>query len=123
VLVVKNYTGDRLNFGMAAEMARSEAIPVERALVDDHVAFLENGHGTGARGLAGTVFIHTLLGAEAADSTRSERLAVARRPPAGASHQRHFVVRVGHLLYVGLSTCTQRHRRLPLLAKFIPGKE
>ena len=35
LLVVKNYTGDRLNFGLAAEMARSEGIPIELVLVDD----------------------------------------------------------------------------------------
>ena len=38
LLVVKNYTGDRLNFGLAAEMARSEGIPVEMIIVDDDVA-------------------------------------------------------------------------------------
>src|ERR1700741_2935956 len=37
VLVVKNYTGDRLNFGLAVEMARAEGIPVEMVLVDDDV--------------------------------------------------------------------------------------
>ncbi len=38
LLVVKNYTGDRLNFGVAAEMARSEGISVEMIVVDDDVA-------------------------------------------------------------------------------------
>ena len=38
LLVVKNYTGDRLNFGLAAEMARAEGIPVEMIIVDDDVA-------------------------------------------------------------------------------------
>jgi dihydroxyacetone kinase len=67
LLVVKNYTGDRLNFGMAAEMARSEGIPVEMVLVDDDVALKGNGHSTGARGLAGTIFVHKLVGAAAAE--------------------------------------------------------
>jgi len=67
LLVVKNYTGDRLNFGLAAEMARAEGIPVEIIIVDDDVALKGTGQATGARGLAGTVFIHKLLGAAAAE--------------------------------------------------------
>jgi dihydroxyacetone kinase len=67
LLVVKNYTGDRLNFGLAAEMARSEGIPVEMVIVDDDVALKSTDQATGARGLAGTVFIHKLVGAAAAE--------------------------------------------------------
>ena len=67
LLVVKNYTGDRLNFGLAAEMARSEGISVEMIIVDDDVALRGAGQATGARGLAGTVFIHKLVGAAAAE--------------------------------------------------------
>jgi dihydroxyacetone kinase len=67
LLVVKNYTGDRLNFGLAAEMARAEGIPVEMVVVDDDVALKGTPQATGARGLAGTVFIHKLLGAAAAE--------------------------------------------------------
>jgi dihydroxyacetone kinase len=67
LLVVKNYTGDRLNFGLAAEMARSEGIPVEMIIVDDDVALSGTTSATGARGLAGTVFVHKLVGAAAAD--------------------------------------------------------
>jgi dihydroxyacetone kinase len=65
LLVVKNYTGDRLNFGLAAEMARAEGTPVEIVIVDDDVALKGMGQATGARGLAGTVFIHKLVGAAA----------------------------------------------------------
>jgi dihydroxyacetone kinase len=68
LLVVKNYTGDRLNFGLAAEMARSEGIPVEMIIVDDDVALRGKGQFAGARGLAGTIFIHKLVGAAAAES-------------------------------------------------------
>jgi len=67
LLVVKNYTGDRLNFGLAAEMARSEGISVEMIIVDDDVALDGSGSATGARGLAGTVFVHKLVGAAAAE--------------------------------------------------------
>src|SRR4051812_11239975 len=64
LLIVKNYTGDRLNFGLAAEMARGEGIPVEIALVADDVA-LGPGDHAGARGLAGTVLVHKIAGAAA----------------------------------------------------------
>jgi dihydroxyacetone kinase len=67
LLVIKNYTGDRLNFGVAAEMARSEGIPVETIIVNDDVALLGEAPMTGARGLAGTVFIHKVVGAAAAE--------------------------------------------------------
>jgi dihydroxyacetone kinase len=67
LLVVKNYTGDRLNFGLATEMARAEGISVEMVIVDDDVALKGTGQATGARGLAGTIFIHKLVGAAAAE--------------------------------------------------------
>src|SRR5580698_3301793 len=67
LLVVKNYTGDRLNFGLGAEMARAEGIPVEIVIVDDDVALKETAPMAGVRGLAGTVFIHKLVGAAAAE--------------------------------------------------------
>jgi dihydroxyacetone kinase len=67
LLVVKNYTGDRLNFGLAAEMARAEGISVEMVIVDDDVALKGTEQATGARGLAGTVLIHKLVGAAAAE--------------------------------------------------------
>jgi dihydroxyacetone kinase len=75
LLVVKNYTGDRLNFGLAAEMARVQGIPVEIIIVDDDVALKGTGQATGARGLAGTVFIHKLLGAAAAEGKSLAELA------------------------------------------------
>jgi triose/dihydroxyacetone kinase / FAD-AMP lyase (cyclizing) len=74
LLVVKNYTGDRLNFGLAAEMARAEGIPAELVIVDDDVALRGTAQSTGARGLAGTVFIHKLLGAAAAEGTNLAEL-------------------------------------------------
>src|SRR5271155_2594186 len=49
LLVVKNYTGDRLNFGLAAEMARADGIPVEVVIVDDDVASKGTGQPIGAR--------------------------------------------------------------------------
>jgi triose/dihydroxyacetone kinase / FAD-AMP lyase (cyclizing) len=79
LLVVKNYTGDRLNFGLAAEMARAEGIPVEMVIVDDDVALKGVGQGIGARGLAGTVLIHKLVGAAAAEGKCLADVAAAGR--------------------------------------------
>jgi dihydroxyacetone kinase len=79
LLVVKNYTGDRLNFGLAAEMARAEGIPVEMVIVDDDVALKGTGQATGARGLSGTVFIHKLIGAAAAEGKSLADLAAVGR--------------------------------------------
>ncbi|WZP00922.1 dihydroxyacetone kinase subunit DhaL [Isosphaeraceae bacterium EP7] len=67
VLVVKNYTGDRLNFGLAAEMARAGGIPVEVVLVADDVALRgSTGQTAGPRGLAGAVLVHKVAGAASA---------------------------------------------------------
>jgi triose/dihydroxyacetone kinase / FAD-AMP lyase (cyclizing) len=79
VLVVKNYTGDRLNFGLAAEMARSEGLPVEMIIVDDDVALKEKGQPAGGRGLAGTVLIHKLVGAAAAEGKTLTEIAALGR--------------------------------------------
>ena len=79
LLVVKNYTGDRLNFGLAAEMARAEGISVEMLIVDDDVALKGTGQVTGGRGLAGTVFIHKLVGAAAAEGKSLAEIGVIGR--------------------------------------------
>lgn len=63
--IVKNYTGDRINFGIAAERLRSEGIPVERVLIDDDVATESENTATGRRGTAATVLVEKILGAAA----------------------------------------------------------
>ncbi|MBH68416.1 MAG: dihydroxyacetone kinase [Rhodospirillaceae bacterium] len=60
LLIVKNYTGDRLNFGLAAEKARSLGLEVEMVVVDDDVALPSDIQ---ARGIAGTLFVHKIAGA------------------------------------------------------------
>mmetsp|Transcript_275 Transcript_275/g.371 ORF Transcript_275/g.371 Transcript_275/m.371 type:complete len:581 (+) Transcript_275:64-1806(+) len=66
LLIVKNYTGDRLNFGMACEKANLEGIDCQMVVVADDCA-LERSKGiTGARGVAGTVLVHKIAGAAAA---------------------------------------------------------
>jgi triose/dihydroxyacetone kinase / FAD-AMP lyase (cyclizing) len=84
LLVVKNYTGDRLNFGLAAEMARSEGIAIETVIVDDDVALKETQQATGARGLAGTVFIHKLMGAAASEGKSLTELTAEGRAAVGS---------------------------------------
>jgi len=79
LLVVKNYTGDRLNFGLAAEMARSEGIAVEMIIVDDDVALDNKTQFAGARGLAGTIFVHKLVGAAAAEGKSLAEVAAIGR--------------------------------------------
>lgn len=79
VLVVKNYTGDRLNFGLAAELAQEEDIPVEIVVVADDVALRGTVEPARRRGVAGTVLIHKLAGAAiAAGKTLPEVAALAR---------------------------------------------
>jgi dihydroxyacetone kinase-like protein len=65
LLVVKNYTGDIMNFEMAAEMADMENIKVASVVVNDDVAVENSTWTTGRRGIAGTVFIHKIAGAAA----------------------------------------------------------
>src|SRR6478609_4172621 len=65
LLLVKSYTGDRLNFGLAAELARSEGIAAEMVVIGDDVS-LPSGPDAGRRGIAGTVFVHKVAGAAAA---------------------------------------------------------
>src|SRR5437879_6411782 len=66
LLIIKNYTGDRLNFGLAAELARGEGIPVEDVIVADDVALRGLVPPSRRRGIAGTVLVHKIAGAAAA---------------------------------------------------------
>lgn len=67
LLIVKNYTGDRLNFGLAAEIARARGLAVEMVVVADDVALAADGDHAGRRGIAGTVWVHKVAGAAAAN--------------------------------------------------------
>ena len=63
LLIIKNYTGDVMNFEMAADMAADEDIVVEKVIVADDVAVENSTWTTGRRGIAGTVFVHKIAGA------------------------------------------------------------
>lgn len=62
LLIVKNYTGDKLNFGLAAEKAKANGQSVEMVVVGDDVS-VEGSSLVGQRGLAGTAFVHKVAGA------------------------------------------------------------
>ena len=80
VLIVKNYTGDRLNFGLAAELATTDGIPTEMVMVADDVALRDTVPPARRRGIAGTVLVHKVAGAAAARGLSvTEVAAMARR--------------------------------------------
>lgn len=81
LLVVKSYTGDRLNFTLAAELARAEGLEVAVVVVGDDAALEDDQDANaGRRGLAGTVLVHKVAGATAeAGGSLTEVAEVARR--------------------------------------------
>lgn len=93
LLIVKNYTGDRLNFGLAAERARAFGLNVNMVIVDDDVALPHLPH---ARGVAGTLFVHKVAGALAEAGSDLENVTKA------ALHVIDGVVSIG----MSLDTCT-----------------
>ncbi|MBU0557121.1 MAG: dihydroxyacetone kinase subunit DhaK [Alphaproteobacteria bacterium] len=96
LLIVKNYTGDRLNFGVAAAIARGEGLNVAMVLVDDDIAIPAGKSRAGARGLAGTVLVHKVAGASAEAGTSLDAL---------AAEVQTFVPQIG-TMGIGLSACT-----------------
>ena len=85
VLIVKNYTGDRLNFGLAAELARAGGIPTEIVVVADDVALRDTVPEERRRGIAGTVLIHKIVGALAEAGEDLQRVAAAGRAAAAVT--------------------------------------
>ena len=65
--VVKNYTGDVLNFEMAGELAEAEGIQTDYVVTNDDVAVEDSTFTSGRRGIAGTLFVHKICGAAADD--------------------------------------------------------
>lgn len=93
LLIVKNYTGDRLNFGLAAERARAYGIKVSMVIVDDDIALPDLPQ---ARGVAGTLFVHKIAGALAAEGADLETVTT------GAKQVIKRVASIG----MSLDTCT-----------------
>lgn len=79
-MVVKNYTGDVMNFEMAAEMAEMDGIPVKYVVTNDDVAVQDSLYTVGRRGVAGTIFVHKIAGAKAEEGAELEAVqAVAQK--------------------------------------------
>lgn len=78
--IVKNYTGDVMNFEMAIDMAKDEDIEADYVVVNDDVAVKDSLYTTGRRGVAGTVLVHKIAGAKAeAGASLAEVKAVAEK--------------------------------------------
>ncbi|MEP1613431.1 MAG: dihydroxyacetone kinase subunit DhaK [Roseobacter sp.] len=93
LLIVKNYTGDRLNFGLAAERARAFGRKVSMVIVDDDVALPELPQ---ARGVAGTLFVHKIAGAMAQNGANLEACTLAAER----------VIKSTRSIGMSLDTCT-----------------
>ncbi|MCR6790055.1 dihydroxyacetone kinase subunit DhaK [Bacillus thuringiensis] len=65
LLIVKNYSGDIMNFEMAAEMAEAQGIPIATVIVNDDIAIANSSHTMRRRGISGTIFVHKIAGAMA----------------------------------------------------------
>ncbi|WP_424972732.1 dihydroxyacetone kinase subunit DhaK [Dinoroseobacter sp. S76] len=76
LLIVKNYTGDRLNFGLAAERARALGRKVEMVVVDDDIALPDLPQ---PRGVAGTLFVHKIAGAMAEEGADLDSVTAAAK--------------------------------------------
>ncbi|GGC95416.1 dihydroxyacetone kinase subunit DhaK [Enterococcus wangshanyuanii] len=74
VMVVKNYSGDIMNFDMAKDLAEMEGIKVGTVVVDDDIAVEDSTYTQGKRGVAGTILVHKILGAAARNGASVEEL-------------------------------------------------
>jgi dihydroxyacetone kinase-like protein len=80
LFIVKNYTGDVLNFDMAAELAEDEGIQVAKVLVNDDVAVTDSLYTAGRRGTGATLFVEKIAGAAAEEGQPLERVqSIARQ--------------------------------------------
>ncbi|MFI2752786.1 dihydroxyacetone kinase subunit DhaK [Cellulomonas sp. P22] len=103
VAIVKNYTGDVLNFETAAELADADGLRVRTVLVNDDVAVEDSLYTAGRRGVAGTVAVEKIAGAAAARGDGLEQVvAVAER-----------VVANVRSMGVALTACTVPHSGRP----------
>lgn len=75
LLIVKNYSGDVMNFDMAREMAEMDDIKIATVVVDDDIAVENSLYTQGRRGVAGTIFVHKILGDMARTGATLDELA------------------------------------------------
>ena len=103
LLIVKNYTGDILNFETAAELAQAEGIEVRSVVVNDDVAVEDSLYTAGRRGVGGTVLVERIAGAAAERGDSLDAVAdLAERVNAGVRS-----------MGVALSACTVPHAGEP----------
>jgi phosphoenolpyruvate---glycerone phosphotransferase subunit DhaK len=74
LFIVKNYTGDVLNFDMAAELAEDEGVRLGKVLVNDDVAVTDSLYTAGRRGTGATLFVEKIAGAAAEEQAPLERV-------------------------------------------------
>ncbi|MCB5179281.1 dihydroxyacetone kinase subunit DhaK [Streptomyces antimicrobicus] len=79
LFVVKNYTGDVMNFEMAAELAGEDGIQVEQVLVNDDVAVTDSLYTAGRRGTGATLFVEKIAGAAAEEGRPLDQVAALAR--------------------------------------------
>ncbi|BBB01728.1 putative dihydroxyacetone kinase [Actinacidiphila reveromycinica] len=96
LFIVKNYTGDVLNFDMAAELAEDEGVQVAKVLVNDDVAVTDSLYTAGRRGTGATLFVEKLAGAAADEGAPLDRVAAIA----------HQVNEVSRSFGVALSACS-----------------
>ncbi|MEI9598994.1 dihydroxyacetone kinase subunit DhaK [Moellerella wisconsensis] len=96
LMIIKNYTGDVLNFETATELLHDAGIKVATVLVDDDVAVKDSLYTAGRRGVANTVLIEKILGAAAEQGKSLDQLA----------HLGHQLNNQGHSLGIALQACT-----------------
>ncbi|REE98236.1 dihydroxyacetone kinase subunit DhaK [Thermomonospora umbrina] len=77
--IVKNYTGDVLNFGMAAELAGDQDVEVATVVVNDDVAVEDSTFTAGRRGTGGTLFVEKIAGALAEEGAPLDAVAAVAR--------------------------------------------
>ena len=93
LLIIKNYSGDIMNFNMAKELAEMDGHVVETVVVKDDVAVPDSTYSTGRRGIAGTVFVHKVAGAKAAKgASLTEVKAAAEKAIVAAWERRCLLV-------------------------------
>jgi phosphoenolpyruvate---glycerone phosphotransferase subunit DhaK len=101
--LIKNYTGDCLNFEMAAELARAEGIEVEQVLIHDDVAVEDSLYTAGRRGVGATVLVEKIAGAAAEQ----------RRPLKAVAEVARTVNARSRSMGMALTSCTVPHAGKP----------
>jgi len=101
--IVKNYTGDVMNFEMAADLAKAEGIDVEAVVVDDDVAVKDSTWTAGRRGVGLTVLMEKLVGAAAEEGRSLKEVADLARKINGQ----------GRSMGMALTSCTVPHAGKP----------